>query len=145
MDVGDEQIYRVRFYGPSERVRVVGIEKRKQSIRADVEFLDGTKSGQPADAATVAPRTRQERHRPARRDHDRARRQAQRHHAPRSQPLRRHVVHAVVKRPDVDRLRASAFGGRARLGWFRHLRVSHVQSPKFSRSVIRSAGTAPFP
>lgn len=45
MDVGDEQIYRVRFYGPSERVRVVGTEKRKQSIRVDVEFLDGTKSG----------------------------------------------------------------------------------------------------
>lgn len=45
MDVGDEQIDRVRFYGPSERVRVVGIEKRKQSIRVDVEFLDGTKSG----------------------------------------------------------------------------------------------------
>jgi hypothetical protein len=36
MDVGDEQIYRARFYARSERVRVVGIEKRKQSIRADV-------------------------------------------------------------------------------------------------------------
>jgi hypothetical protein len=45
VDVGDEQIYRERFYGPSERVRVVGIEKRKQSIRVDVEFLEGTKSG----------------------------------------------------------------------------------------------------
>jgi hypothetical protein len=45
MDVGDEQIYRARLYGPSERVKVVGIEKRKQSIRAAVEFLDGTKAG----------------------------------------------------------------------------------------------------
>jgi hypothetical protein len=45
MDAGDEQIYRVSFNGPSERVRVVGIEKRKQSVRVDVEFLDGTKFG----------------------------------------------------------------------------------------------------
>jgi hypothetical protein len=45
MNVGDEQIYRPRFYSRSERVRVVGIEKRKQSIRVDVEFLDGTKCG----------------------------------------------------------------------------------------------------
>jgi hypothetical protein len=45
MDVGDEQNYRARFYAASERVKVVGIEKRKQSIRVVVEFLDGAKAG----------------------------------------------------------------------------------------------------
>ncbi|MDT7756341.1 MAG: hypothetical protein QOH27_2239 [Mycobacterium sp.] len=45
MEVGNEQIYRACIYGPSERVKVVGIEKRRQSIRADVALLDGTKAG----------------------------------------------------------------------------------------------------
>lgn len=45
MDVGDKWIYRQRPYSPSERVRIVGIEKRKQTTRVDVEFLDGDKAG----------------------------------------------------------------------------------------------------
>lgn len=45
VDIGDELIYRSRTYGPSERVKIVGIEKRKQSTRVDVEFLDGDTSG----------------------------------------------------------------------------------------------------
>lgn len=45
MEIGDEQIYRARTYAPSERVKVLGIERRKQSIRVEVEFLDGTKAG----------------------------------------------------------------------------------------------------
>jgi hypothetical protein len=45
MDVDDERIYRARFHARSERVRVVGFEKRKQSIRVDVEFIDGAKAG----------------------------------------------------------------------------------------------------
>lgn len=46
MQVGDEQIYRRRTYSPSERIRVLEIAKRKQSIRVDIEFLDGEKAGQ---------------------------------------------------------------------------------------------------
>ena len=45
MDVGDEWIYRVRHYGRSERVKIIGIEKRKQTTRVDIEFLDGDKAG----------------------------------------------------------------------------------------------------
>jgi hypothetical protein len=30
---------------PSERVKVIGIEKRKQTTRVDIEFLDGDKAG----------------------------------------------------------------------------------------------------
>lgn len=45
MDIGDEQIYRTRINAPSERVKVFGIERRKQSIRVEVEFLDGAKAG----------------------------------------------------------------------------------------------------
>lgn len=40
LHVGDEWIYRLRDYAPSERVRIVGLEKRKTAFRADVEFLD---------------------------------------------------------------------------------------------------------
>lgn len=45
MEIGDAQIYRARTYAPSERVKVLDIERRKQSIRVEVEFLDGTKAG----------------------------------------------------------------------------------------------------
>jgi hypothetical protein len=45
VSVGDEQIYRVRDYAPSERVRVLAIQPRKRSPRYDVEFLDGEKAG----------------------------------------------------------------------------------------------------
>lgn len=45
MNVGDEWIYRRRPYSPSERVRIIDIEKRKQTIRVDIEFLDGDKAG----------------------------------------------------------------------------------------------------
>jgi hypothetical protein len=45
MEIGDEWIYRLKAYSPSERVRIVGIEKRKQTIRVDIEFLDGERQG----------------------------------------------------------------------------------------------------
>lgn len=45
MDVGDEWIYRVKAYSTSERVKIAGIEKRKQTTRVDIEFLDGEKAG----------------------------------------------------------------------------------------------------
>jgi hypothetical protein len=45
VDVGDEWIYRARAYSPSERVKIVSIEKRKQTTRVDIEFLDGDKVG----------------------------------------------------------------------------------------------------
>lgn len=45
MDVNDEWIYRKRPYSSSERVRIVDIERRKQTIRVDIEFLDGDKAG----------------------------------------------------------------------------------------------------
>ena len=45
MDVGDEQIYRLRDYAPSERVRVVAIDNRRKNLRYEIEFLDGGKSG----------------------------------------------------------------------------------------------------
>jgi hypothetical protein len=45
VNVGDEWIYRQRHYSPSERVKILGIEKRKQTSRVDVEFLDGDKAG----------------------------------------------------------------------------------------------------
>lgn len=45
MEIGDEQIYRASYYAPSERVAVRGVEKRKQSMRIDIEYLDGKKAG----------------------------------------------------------------------------------------------------
>ncbi len=45
MDIGEEWIYRVKVYSPSERVKILGIEKRKQTTRVDVEFLDGERAG----------------------------------------------------------------------------------------------------
>lgn len=45
MGVGDEQIYRQRDFAPSERVRIVGIDERKRSVRYDIEFLNGDKAG----------------------------------------------------------------------------------------------------
>jgi hypothetical protein len=38
--VGEEWVYRLRDYAPSERVRVLAIQPKKTSVRADVEFLD---------------------------------------------------------------------------------------------------------
>lgn len=45
VEIGDEWIYRLKTYSPSERVRIRGIEKRKQTIRVDIEFLDGERTG----------------------------------------------------------------------------------------------------
>jgi hypothetical protein len=45
MDVGDEQIYRLRDDAPSDRVRILAIHPGKQRHRYDVEFLDGEKAG----------------------------------------------------------------------------------------------------
>ena len=45
MDVGDELIYRLRDFSPSERVRIVGIDTRKKTPRYEVEFLDGQNQG----------------------------------------------------------------------------------------------------
>jgi hypothetical protein len=45
VDIGDECIYRLKVFGPSERVKVLGLEKRKQTTRVDVEFLDGERAG----------------------------------------------------------------------------------------------------
>ena len=53
MDVGDEQIYRLRDYAPSERVRVVAIDNRKKNLRYEIEFLDGGKGGTREDVPGV--------------------------------------------------------------------------------------------
>lgn len=45
MDIGDEQIYRLRDYAPSERARIVKIYPGKKNPRYDIEFLDGDKAG----------------------------------------------------------------------------------------------------
>ncbi|YCN53407.1 hypothetical protein AB9M10_15540 [Rhodococcus erythropolis] len=45
MKVGEEWVYRKHDQAPSERVRILAIEEKKQSIRADVEFLDGERAG----------------------------------------------------------------------------------------------------
>jgi hypothetical protein len=45
MEVGEEWAYRLRSDAPSEHVRVLEIERRKQSTRAVVEFLDNARSG----------------------------------------------------------------------------------------------------
>lgn len=45
MNIGDEWIYRLKVYSPSERVKILAIEKRKQSTRVDIEFLDGEHAG----------------------------------------------------------------------------------------------------
>lgn len=44
--LGAEQIYRLRDYDQSERVRVVEIDSRKKMPRYVVEFLEGEKQGQ---------------------------------------------------------------------------------------------------
>jgi len=45
MDIGDEWIYRAKAYAPSQRVKILGIERRKQTTRVDIEFLDGERTG----------------------------------------------------------------------------------------------------
>jgi len=45
MNIGDEWIYRLKAYSPSERVKILAVEKRKQSTRVDIEFLDGEQAG----------------------------------------------------------------------------------------------------
>jgi hypothetical protein len=45
VDIGDECIYRLKVFSPSERVKILGIDKRKQKTRVDVEFLDGQRAG----------------------------------------------------------------------------------------------------
>lgn len=43
--VGEEHIYRLRDYAPSERVRIIAVDNRKKNPRYEVEFLDGEKAG----------------------------------------------------------------------------------------------------
>lgn len=45
MEVGEEWVYRKRDQDPSERVRILAVEQKRQSFRADVEFLDGAQAG----------------------------------------------------------------------------------------------------
>ena len=42
--MGEEWVYRVRDMAPSQRVRVVAIERTKTKVRASVEFLDGERA-----------------------------------------------------------------------------------------------------
>ncbi len=44
MEIGDEWIYRLKTFSPSERVKILDIEKRKQTTRVDIEFLDGKRA-----------------------------------------------------------------------------------------------------
>lgn len=45
VEIGAEWIYRAKIYGASERVRILGIEERKHTTRADIEYLDGKRAG----------------------------------------------------------------------------------------------------
>lgn len=45
MKVSEEWVYRKHDRASSERVRILDIEEKKQSVRADVEFLDGERAG----------------------------------------------------------------------------------------------------
>lgn len=45
VQVGDEQIYRLRDFASSQRVRVVAIEMMKKSAKYEIEFLDGDSAG----------------------------------------------------------------------------------------------------
>jgi hypothetical protein len=45
MDVGDEAIYRLRDYAPSERVRIVAFDGRKKNPRHEMEFLNDRNGG----------------------------------------------------------------------------------------------------
>lgn len=45
VQVGDEQIYRLRDFGSSQRVRVISIEMMKKSAKYEIEFLDGDSVG----------------------------------------------------------------------------------------------------
>ncbi|WP_139812278.1 hypothetical protein [Prescottella equi] len=45
MEIDEEWAYRKRDQDPSERVRILAIEKKRQGFRADVEFLDGERVG----------------------------------------------------------------------------------------------------
>jgi len=45
VQVGDEQIYRVRDFDSSQRVRVVAIEMQKKTAKYEIEFLDGDTAG----------------------------------------------------------------------------------------------------
>lgn len=49
MNIGDEQIYRLRDSAPSERVRITAIHTQKKNPRYDIEFLDGAKAGTAED------------------------------------------------------------------------------------------------
>jgi len=43
--LGEEWLYRLRDYAPSERVLVRGIARDRRKSRVDIEFLDGKKAG----------------------------------------------------------------------------------------------------
>lgn len=46
MEIGQEWIYRLKVFSPSERVKILAVEKRKQTTRVDIKFLDGERVGQ---------------------------------------------------------------------------------------------------
>ncbi len=45
MEIGDEYIYRVRDFAPSQRVRILDIQRKRTTSRVDIEFLDGDQQG----------------------------------------------------------------------------------------------------
>ena len=45
MEIGEDWIYPLKTFSPSERVKILAIEKRKQTTRVDIEFLDGERAG----------------------------------------------------------------------------------------------------
>jgi hypothetical protein len=45
IQIGDEQIYRLRDYDPSQRVRILAVDKRKKSPRYEIKFFDGENAG----------------------------------------------------------------------------------------------------
>lgn len=45
MEIGEEWIYRHKVFRPSERVKILAVEKRKQTMRVDIEFLDAEHAG----------------------------------------------------------------------------------------------------
>lgn len=45
IQIGDEQIYRLRDHDSSQRVRILAIDTKKKSSRYEIEFLDGENAG----------------------------------------------------------------------------------------------------
>ena len=51
MEVGEHWIYRLKTFSPSERVKFLDIEKRKQTTRIDIDILDGERVGRRENAS----------------------------------------------------------------------------------------------